>query len=83
MTRVHNPAYQCGGKIQYQSRARARQIQRRIQSQGGMSAGGRKLHAYLCPHCGWWHLGHDKADIQQRALAAEVERRREANGFYA
>lgn len=45
------------GKIQFASRKQARRNRRRIADSS--------LSAYLCPECGWFHLGHQPKTVRR------------------
>lgn len=47
----------CVGKRQYAQGRHARLAARRAQSNGGG-----RMHAYRCPWCDWFHVGHDRRE---------------------
>jgi hypothetical protein len=46
----------CSRKIQYLSESRANKAAREIQKKRRDGDG---IHSYKCPHCHWWHIGHN------------------------
>jgi hypothetical protein len=48
------------GKVQFASRKQARKGRQRIADSS--------LHAYRCPDCSWWHLGHYPARVRNGSL---------------
>ncbi len=48
------PEYQCRGKIGFNTKARAKLIAKRTMTRSG----GGVISAYLCVHCGFFHVGH-------------------------
>jgi len=53
-TQVRTAEHQCGRKHPFGTRKKARQVAR----QAAGSTGGRIMQEYLCPWCGYWHIGH-------------------------
>ena len=51
MSAVHDPTVQCHGKVAYPTK---RDAKRRIHHHPNR----KRLHAYRCPHCRDFHLGH-------------------------
>lgn len=59
----------CHGKVRYQARAAAA-------ASAKTTTGGRHwLHAYHCPHCTGWHIGHPTGRQRHAARAVIRERR--------
>lgn len=53
-TPVFNWLDQCAGKRCYRRRRDAMKAKRQVQT----AWGGVRLVVYVCPHCGWHHLGN-------------------------
>lgn len=49
------PEVQCGSKQRFLTRADAKAA---IKNRRGRGYDGKRIVAYRCPHCGWWHYGH-------------------------
>lgn len=47
---------QCGSKVRHASEHAAHLAIRTMRRQAGGAIG--YLNAYMCPHCGGWHVGH-------------------------
>jgi hypothetical protein len=59
----------CHGKVRYDARSTAAAAAK-------TTTGGRHwLHAYHCPHCTGWHIGHPTGRQRHAARAAIRERR--------
>lgn len=49
---------ECGLKIQYRNKKRATNCLNKIRKRGLIVPN--NAHAYLCPQCSYWHLGHKR-----------------------
>lgn len=58
MTVQYSPLSQCNGKIRYRTRRWAKQAIVEMRAHGHHTA---TLSAYLCPHCGFFHIGNRPA----------------------
>jgi len=57
MCYLSSPVRQCGMKRQYATSHTAKRSARWTMA----TIGGRALVQYRCPHCGYWHIGHQTA----------------------
>lgn len=55
MSQSFDPRGQCLGKVRYRQRRWAKGAIQQMRARGRATAG---LSAYLCPHCGFFHIGN-------------------------
>jgi hypothetical protein len=54
------------GKLPYRSRAAAHRKMVKLRQSANYVDRGHPLHAYECPACEYWHVGHDTRNYGQR-----------------
>jgi rubrerythrin len=52
---TYSRSTQCVSKRQYETRSEANATARKMRENGQADS---RLHAYRCPHCGWFHIGN-------------------------
>lgn len=52
---------ECERKVRYLTRSKAKHATRQIRSRT------RKLHAYRCSYCGFWHVGRKRPALRAAA----------------
>ncbi len=63
----------CAEKNQYASMAEAETACRKAKRQPNKGHALRRLNAYHCPECGWYHVGHYAARVKQTPVEAKQE----------
>ena len=57
----------CIPKVQHENRMSAEMTIVELLRKGEYKKPNRQLNVYLCPHCGFWHVGHSKKVTKRQA----------------
>lgn len=67
MVRTFTKRTQCWLKRRYSTRSEANTAARAMRAAGKAGEQPEQLHAYRCPHCGWFHIGHHRILSRRRS----------------
>lgn len=65
MTEVYSPWSQCRNKMRLPTKADAKRHARHVETRRANDRKRGRISVYRCPHCDYWHVGHDPKRLRQ------------------